>query len=468
MSIDQTTTRRDWLTRAGLGCGALALAGLEATRAKAAARKNNVNPLAAKPSHFPAKAKRVIWLFMHGGPSQVDTFDPKPLLAKYDGKAPPADLHKLQLQFTQVQKQKLMASRMKFVSCGESGLPMSDPFVHMRDCADEIAVVRSCHHHNFNHTPAIFLMNTGHDTMGYPSMGSWLSYGLGCETENLPAYVTMKSGELKPGAGVWGNGFLPAVYQGTRINVGNTKETIPHLKKPNDLRGADQRSILDHAQWLNRQHLKGRSDDTDLEARIASYELAYRMQMTAPEAVDVERESKATRELYGGGFGDMCLTARRLVERGVRMVQIYHDGWDTHGSNHGGQTKQIKSVDRGCAGLIKDLKQRGLLDDTLVIWSGEFGRSPTTEGSNGRDHSPYGFSLWMAGAGIKGGQIIGATDDFGFSAIDTPVNVHDLHATILKLMGIHHEKLTWFHQARAQRLTDVHGYHDIADKLVGL
>ncbi|MFT5122331.1 MAG: hypothetical protein ACI97B_000960 [Verrucomicrobiales bacterium] len=425
------------------------------------------NPLAVKPSHFPAKAKRIIWLFMHGGPSQVDTFDPKPLLKKYDGQAPPEEFHQLQLQFTEVHKQKLMASKMDFVRCGASGLPMSDRFVHFRNCADDIAVVRSCHHNNFNHTPGIFLMNTGHDRMGYPSMGSWLNYGLGSETDNLPAYVVMNDGPLKPGPGVWGNGFLPAVYQGTKIN--RNGNAIPHLQAHKEMRGADQRAILDQAQWLNRNHLAQRPGDSDLEARIASYELAYRMQMTAPDAVDIQKESKATRELYGSGFGEMCLTARRLVERGTRMVQIYHGcgggGWDTHGDNHNRHVKLIQSVDQGCAALLHDLKQRGLLEDTLVIWSGEFGRTPTTEGNNGRDHSPYGLSLWMAGGGVRGGQVIGATDDFGFSAVDTPVDVHDLHATILKLMGLNHEDLTWFHQARAQRLTDVHGHHDIADQL---
>jgi uncharacterized protein (DUF1501 family) len=448
-----------------MGCGALALAALEAQRAGGTVKDS---ALASGGGHFPATAKRVIWLFMHGGPSQIDTFDPKPELAKHDGKSPPEEFHKLQLQFTEVPKQKLMASRMNFVNCGQSGIPMSDRFVHLRDCADDLAVVRSCHHQNFNHTPGIFLMNTGQARMGYPSMGSWLNYGLGCETDNLPAYVVMNDGPLKPGPGVWGNGFLPSAYQGTKIN--RQGDAIPYLNQPSELRGANQRAILDHAQWLNHDHLRGRTDDSDLEARIASYELAYRMQTAAPEAVNLNNETAAARELYGGGFGSMCLTARRLVERGVRMVQIYHGcgggGWDTHGDNYNKHNNLIESVDRGCAALIKDLKQRGMLEDTLVIWSGEFGRTPTTEGENGRDHSPYGFSLWMAGGGVRGGQIIGATDEFGFRVVERPVDVHDLHATILKLMGLDHERLTWFHQARAQRLTDVHGYQDIAAELV--
>jgi uncharacterized protein (DUF1501 family) len=466
-NCDMPVTRREWLSRAGLGFGMVALQSLLAREGKAAAPA--VNPLAPKAPHFPAKAKAVIHLFMHGGPSQIDTFDPKPALAKYDGQRAPAEYHRVPLQFTDVGQQKLMVSPMKFTPCGQSGLPLADAFQEFRACADDIVVIRSCHHEIFNHTPGIYLLNTGHDRMGRPALGSWLTYGLGCVADNLPAYVVMNDGPLKPGAGVWSNGFLPAVYQGTQIQRGRTP--IPNLDAPASLAAGDQRRRLDYTQWLNQRHQAERADDSQLEARIAAYELAFRMQSAAPEAVDLNRESRATRELYGPGFGETCLTARRLVERGVRCVQIYHgcggDGWDTHGDNYQRHLGLIRSIDRGCAALLKDLKARGLLDSTLVIWGGEFGRTPTTEGKNGRDHSPYGFSMWLAGGGVQGGQVIGATDELGFRAVQDPLHVHDLHSTILKLLGLDHEQLTYFHQGRKQRLTDVHGYHDIADRLVG-
>jgi len=461
MSIDSILSRRDWLRTCGMGGGMLALQQLLARDAPV------VNPLAPKPPHFAPKAKRVIWLFMHGGPSQVDTFDPKPALKKYDGKKPPDSMPNLKLQFTEVRKQKLMASRFNFSRCGASGIEISDGFKHLQNHADDLAVIRSCHHEVFNHTPGIWLMNTGHDRMGRPSMGSWLSYGLGCETDNLPGYVVMNDGGLKPGTGVWGNGFLPAVYQGTKLNA--TGAPIPNLQPAKGFGG--QRKMLDYVRKLNGQHLEQRGFDPELDARIASYELAYRMQMAAPEAVDLSRESKATREKYGGGFGEQCLTARRLVERGVRMVQIYNgcggDGWDTHGNNHDRHVTLMRGVDRGCAALLSDLKARGMLEDTLVIWGGEFGRTPTTEGNNGRDHSPYGFSMWLAGGGVQGGQVIGATDELGFRAVEDPLHAHDLHATLLKLLGIDHESLTWKHQGLERRLTDLFGHHDIADRLTG-
>ncbi len=466
--LDRPLSRREWLSRAGLGFGACALVDLLGRDGLLAAEGATAsNSLTPRPAHFPAKAKAVIWLFMHGGPSQVDTFDPKPALAKLDGQPAPKDFHGVQLQFTDVGKQKLMASRMTFARRGQSGLPMCDAFERLGACADDIAVVRSCHHDVFNHTPGIWLMNTGHDRMGRPSMGAWVSYGLGSAADNLPAFVVMNDGPLKPGPGVWGNGFLPAVYQGCPIKSG--AQPIANLRRPESLQGGDQRKTLDFVQWLNRKHAEGRGDDSRLEARIASYELAFRMQAAAPEAVDLNRETKTTRDLYGDGFGAMCLTARRLVERGVRFVQIYHGcgggGWDTHGDNCNGHVKLVRSIDRGCAALLKDLKARGLLDETLVIWGGEFGRTPTTEGNNGRDHSPYGFSTWLAGGGVQGGQVIGATDEFGFRAVEDKLHVHDLQATVLKLLGLDHERLTYLHQGRNMRLTDVAGYHDIADRL---
>ena len=455
-------SRRQWLQTAGLGCGALALTdllGRESAGAKAS------HPLVG---HFSAKATNVIWLFMHGGPSQVDTFDPKPALAKYHGSSPPAEYHNLDFQFTTVGNQRLMQSQMRFRRCGKSGLEICNAFGRLQQCADEIAVIRGCHHDTFNHTPGIFLMNTGHARMGRPSMGSWLSYGLGSESDDLPAYVVMNDGPLKPGPGVWGNGYLPAVHQGTAMNAEGPP--VHDLAPPSALVGVDQRGTLDYIQWLNSQHLAARAGDTTLEARIASYELAYRMQTAAPEAVDLARETQATLDLYGSGFGESCLRARRLVERGVRFVQIYNRGsrrgdWDAHRDNHNRHLALIGGVDQGCAALLTDLKSRGLLDSTLVIWSGEFGRTPTTEGAVGRDHNPYGFSIWMAGGGVRGGQVIGATDELGFRAVEDGIDVHDLHATILKLMGIDHEQLTFFHESRNQRLTDVSGHHDIAHKL---
>jgi hypothetical protein len=314
------------------------------------------------------------------------------------------------------------------------------------------------HHEVFNHTPAIWLANTGSSLPGRASLGAWLSYGLGSTADNLPAFVVMHSRPLKPGPGVWGNGFLPAVYQGTRVSTGPTP--IPHLSPPTELRGGNQRAMLDYLQDLNRNHAARRAD-TQLDARIASYELAFRMQSAAPEAVDLNRESDATRSLYGKGFGEQCLVARRLVQRGVRCVQLYHGGdnedWDTHGDNFNGQNRRMREVDQGCAALLKDLRRLGMLEDTIVVWTGEFGRTPTTEGKNGRDHSPYGYSMWLAGGGIRGGQVYGGTDELGFRPVDRPVHLHDLNATLLHQFGLNHERLTWRQEGRDFRLTDVFG-----------
>jgi hypothetical protein len=448
------TSRREFLMRAGLGFGALPLAellGRDRVRAE--------NSLAPRTSHFAPKARRVIYLFMHGGPSHVDTFDPKPALARFHDQPPPASVRNLQFQFTDVSRQKLMASQQTFRKCGQAGIDICDSLPNLQRCADDLVVLRGCHHEIFNHTPGIWLMNTGHDRLGRPSLGSWATYGLGSEADNLPAFVVMTDGPLKPGPGVWANGFLPALYQGVRINPG--ANPIPNLRRPSELDGIDQRAVLDFTRSLNRAHLAERRDDTELEARIASYELAYRMQAAAPETVDLTRETQETRNLYGPGFGEQCLVARRLVERGVRFVQIYHGcgggGWDTHGNNHTGQSAMMRQIDRGTAALIADLKRRGLLDDTLVIWGGEFGRTPTTEGSNGRDHSPYGFSMFLAGAGLRPGTVFGATDDFGFQAVDGKVHAHDLNATILHLLGLDHKRLTYRHAGRDFRLTDVYG-----------
>lgn len=464
--MSTSMTRRQLLTQAGAGAGMLALGQL-LEGDDVVADDAATNPLAPKPPHFPAKAKRIIWLFMHGGPSQVDTFDPKPLLSQFDGKVPPAEFHDLNLQFTDVRKQKLMASRQEFGRFGKCGLEMCRGFEQLSQCADKMTVIRGMHHEVFNHTPGVFLMNTGESRMGHPSLGSWLTYGLGSETANLPAYVVMNDGPLKPGPGVWGNGFLPAMYQGTNLKSGPSP--IGNVQPSKELAGIDQRKTLDFAQKLNRQHQVRRHEDSDLEARIASYELAFRMQAAAPEAVDLTQETQHTRQQYGGGFGEQCLIARRLVERGVRMVQIYHgcggDGWDTHGDNHNRHVKLIRSIDQGCAALLFDLEARGLLEETLVVWGGEFGRTPTTEGQNGRDHSPYGFSMWLAGGGVRGGNVIGATDDFGFRAVDGKVHLHDLHATILKLMGLDPERLSRRIAGLDQRLIGVETRQGIYDQV---
>ena len=452
--------RRDWLSHVGGGLGSIALTSLLARDGWLQAAETSLlrNALASRPPHSPAQAKAVIYLFMHGGPSHVDTFDPKPMLMKLDGQPSPAEFHQLKLQFTDVRNQKLMGSRQSFTHCGRSGMEICDSLPHLQQCADEMCVIRSMHHEVFNHTPAIWMLNTGASLPGRASLGSWLSYGLGSVADNLPAFVVMHTRPLKPGPGVWGSGFLPAVYQGTPIGSGPVP--IPHLTPPSALRDGNQRAVLEYLQDMNRRHGAIRHD-SELDARIASYELAFRMQSAAPEAVDIHRESPATRALYGPGFGEQCLIARRLVQRGVRCVQLYHGGdnddWDTHGDNHNGQTKRLHEVDQGCAALLKDLRSQGMLEDTLVVWSGEFGRTPTTEGSNGRDHSPYGYSMWLAGGGIKGGLVYGATDELGFRAVEKPVHVHDLNATLLHQFGLNHEKLTWRHQGRDFRLTDVFG-----------
>jgi hypothetical protein len=452
-------TRRDFLMTAGLGFGALPLVQLLGRDRALADNPLADNPLAPRPPHFAAKAKRVIYLFMHGGPSHVDTFDPKPQLTRFHDQAPPASVHNLQFQFTDIRRQKLMASQQTFRKCGHAGIEICDSLPHLQRRADDLTLLRGCHHEIFNHTPGIWLMNTGHERLGRPSLGSWVTYGLGSEADNLPAFVVMTDGPLKPGPGVWANGFLPALYQGTRLSDGASP--IPNLRRPAEFDGGNQRARLDFTQSLNRGHLAARPGDGELEARIASYELAFRMQAAAPDTVDLSRETQTTRDLYGPGFGQRCLVARRLVERGVRFVQIYHGcgpgGWDTHNNNHTGQSNLMRQIDQGAAALLTDLKRRGLFDDTLVIWGGEFGRTPTTEGNSGRDHSPYGFSMFLAGAGVKPGMVHGGTDDFGFQAAHGKVHAHDLNATILHLIGLDHERLTYRHAGRDFRLTDVFG-----------
>ena len=460
MNQGHTLSRKDFLGKAGMGIGALALLDLLGRNGNAAE-----NPLLPKATHHKPKAKAVISLFMHGGPSQVDTFDPKPLLAKFAGQSLPASFADLNLEFTKASTAKVLPSKRTFKKCGKSGIEISDIFEHLQGVADELAVVRSCYHTEFNHAPALYLAHSGTRMMGRPSLGSWAMYGLGSESDNLPGYVVMRDGPLKGGTVTYGNGFLPAVYSSTELRLSGTP--ILYLNKPDSISNEDQRRILDYSQQLNREYLNQQNNDGNLSARIAAYELAFRMQSAAPEAVELSKENVKVKTLYGlddavtAPFGTQCLNARRLVERGVRFVQLYHGGggagWDTHSDNDSKIVSLGKQIDKPIAALITDLKSRGLLDSTLVIWGGEFGRTPTSEGSAGRDHSPYGYSVWMAGGGIKGGTVFGATDDFGFRAQENSVQVRDIHATILQLLGLDHDKLTFYFQGLQQRLTQIDG-----------
>ena len=448
-------SRRDLLRRAGAGFGSLALAALLADESRAA--PGAADPLAPRPPHFAARARRVIFLFMPGGPSQVDTFDPKPRLTRDHGKPSP----KLYLG----KQRNLLASPWKFRKCGQSGLDVSELFPHVGACADRLCVVRSMVADDVNHSGGCLQMNTGERVASRPSLGAWVTYGLGTDNQNLPGFVAIGPGPLIEGARQYGAAFLPSAYQGTFVS--DLKNPIRDLK--NDRVGPDrQRRELDALRRLNELHREGRPDDSRLEARVEAFELAYRMQMQAPDAFDLTRETAAAQRLYGVDqkatevFGRQCLLARRLVERGVRYVQLYHTAggfqpWDQHSNLKGGHAANALATDRPIAGLLHDLAARGLLDDTLVIWGGEFGRTPAAEGADGRDHHPYGFTMWLAGGGVRGGLAHGATDEFGWDAVEGRVHVHDLHATILHLLGLDHEKLTYRHAGRDFRLTDVYG-----------
>jgi uncharacterized protein (DUF1501 family) len=468
-------SRRRWLAQAGLGFGSWALLDLLEREARAAGAAGG--PLAPKPTHFPASARSVIFLMMAGGPSQMETFDPKPVLDRLSGQQMPESFGSIPAQFTDVSKQPLLGVKLKFRRCGGSGLPISEVFPCLEQQADRLAVIRSCHHDAFNHGPAQYALLTGQSRLGWPSVGAWVTYGLGCEADNLPALVVMTDpdGQVKGGTPLWGNGFLPAVYQGATIQTEGTP--ILYLDRAEGVSESDQRGTLDLAQRLNRRH-RDRTPAAagELDARIAAYELAFRMQASAPEAVDVGRETPATRRLYGldddvtRDFGTRCLIARRLVERGVRFVQLISGSgdskdWDHHDDSHAGTIRQARKVDRPIAALLQDLAARGLLDQTLVVWSGEFGRTPTSQSRAGRDHNPNGFTMWLAGGGVKGGQAIGATDEIGLRAVEDKVHIHDAHATILSLLGLDHRKLTYLVQGREQRLTDVGGDNDLSRRL---
>ena len=478
MSID----RREFLGSAGLGFGRLALSYLLGSQLSPGA--TIANPLAAKAPPLPATAKNVIFLFMHGGPSHLDSFDPKPALVKLEGKPVPASFGSVQLQFSKFNEVPILASRRTFKKYGQGGTEISDLFPKVAEHADDLAVIRSCYHDGFTHTAALNLLNNGWPRLGRPSMGSWVVYGLGSESENLPAFVVLLEGGIKSGPPVYSAGFLPAMYQGTVLRNGATP--ILNAKPPAGMKTEEQREMLDLLRWNNEQHLASRSDDSDLQARIASYELAFRMQMAAPELTDFSKESDATKALYGMGeartseFGGKCLLARRLVERGVRFVQVWSGSttgggdWDGHAQCDKNHVTIAGKIDHPVAGLLADLKAKGLLDTTLVIWGGEFGRTPTSDGSAngggdsaGRDHNPYGFSMWMAGGGVKGGKVIGSTDEIGLRAVEFPVHLHDLHASILALLGMDHKKLTFQFQGRDFRLTDVAGNTDLVAKLRG-
>jgi hypothetical protein len=421
--------------------------------------------LAESHSHFPAKAKRVIWLFMHGGPSHVDLFDPKPELIRHAGKPLPESYGTVETR-RKVAQNPLLAPVKPFRKHGQSGIEISDFLPHMAAIADEMCVIRSCHGDSVNHPQSVYQMNTGSIQMGKPSMGSWVSYGLGAENADMPAFVVLPDpgGGLKGGPPAWGSGFLPATYQGTTMRAGDNP--ILHLQNPQS--STRQRATLDLIQQMNAQHQARREADSELEARIRAYELAFRMQSAAPEAVDISHETEATKHLYGiddpktKEFGTRCLLARRMIERGVRFVQLYSgdtNGWDAHEDVMKNHTEYCGRTDKPMAGLIRDLKQRGLLEDTLVIWGGEFGRMPMSEKGVGRDHNPWGYTTVLFGAGVKHGHVHGATDEFGLRAAEDKVHIHDLHATILHTLGLDHDRLTFRLNGLDQKLTGVEECH---------
>jgi len=460
-------TRRDALRRIGAGFGTLGLASVFADSGKlnggVQAAELASSPLAVKPPHFAPKAKRVIQLFMPGGPSQVDTFDHKPAIRKHAGQRPEV-VDRKSLRNT---KNGLMPSPYRFQRYGECGKYVSEIFPHVAELVDDLCFVHSMHTDIPEHAGAMMMMNAGHLQPSRPSMGSWLVYGLGTDNQDLPGFVAMSPrAQPRNKLANWGNAFLPGAYTGTYVNIQQMKpDRIVADLKNQWLPRASQRQQADLLTRLNQLDLQRQQEDQQLEASIQAMEMAFRMQFAVPDAFDTTRESKSTLEMYGDSeYAKGCLLARRLVERGVRMVQISHsiDGydiaWDTgHGNIVDGHRKLAVACDQGIAALIKDLKQRGLFDETLVIWGGEFGRAPTSEGQKGRDHDHYGFTVWMAGGGVRGGMSYGATDEFGLTAVEDRVHVHDLHATILHLMGLDHERLTYRYSGRDYRLTDVHG-----------
>jgi hypothetical protein len=457
--VIDVTSRREFLSRAGSGFGALALAYMLAEERGLAAALDASMGQAQQP-HHPARAKSVIWLFMEGGPSHLDLFDPKPTLERLAGQPLPASFGR-PITAMGTAGNTIMPSKRTWKQYGQSGLWVSDWYQQIAQHADELAMFQSCWADGLNHVGSVCQMNTGSILAGRPSMGAWVTYGLGTANQNLPTFVILTdAGEVVGGPKNWSAGFLPASYQGTLLR--RQGPPIFHVSPPDTISETQQRSKIDLLTALNRRFGADKLDDTDLDARIESYELAYRMQSAAPEAVDLTKESAATRQLYGlddpatEKFGTNCLLARRMVERGVRFIELYSgsgSGWDAHENIEANHSKMCRSTDRPIAGLLTDLKARGLLDTTLVIWGGEFGRTPFNEKGTGRDHNPWGFTIWMAGGGIKGGQTIGATDEIGMRVADQPCHVHDVHATILHLLGLNHRQLTFEHNGRDERPT---------------
>ncbi len=453
-------TRRWFFRDCGVGLGSIALQSLLGRRLAAAA--DALNPLAPKKAPQPARAKRVIYLFMAGAPSHLELFDHKPELTKFNGKLPPAELLKGYRAAFINPNSTLLGPKFKFAKHGRSGQELSEVLPHLATVADDITVIRSMHTDAFNHAPGQIFMTTGSQQFGRPSFGSWVTYGLGSESTDLPGFVVFSTGNkgVSGGQSCWGSGFLPTVHNG--ILFRNGAEPVLFLNNPPGIDRELQRDTLDTVRRMNEQRL-GVVGDPEISTRINSYEMAYRMQASAPELMDLNRESKETLEMYGAepgksSFANACLLSRRLIERGVRFVQIFHESWDQHGNLTADLKKNCLATDRASAALVRDLKQRGLLEDTIVVWGGEFGRTPMVQGGNdGRDHHPNAFSYWVAGGGFKPGITWGESDDLGFNAVKDKVHVHDFHATLLHLLGFDHTKLTYRFQGRDFRLTDVHG-----------
>ncbi len=451
-------SRRWFFEQCGVGVGAAALHSLLAEQGYAA----QVDPLAPKIPHFAPKAKNVIFLFMAGAPSHLEIFDNKPMLKKFDGTLPPAELLKGYRSAFINPNSKLLGPKFEFKKYGQSGAELTNLVPHLAEIVDDIAIVKGMVTDAFNHAPGQVLMNTGAMQFGRPSMGAWVTYGLGSESRDLPAFVVFSSGKKGPsgGSSCWGSGFLPTVYQGVEFRSGG--DPVLYLSNPAGVDNQIQRESLDAIRKMNELHL-GATGDPEIATRINSFEMAFRMQSSAPELMDITKESKETLELYGAepgkaSFANNCLLARRLVQRGTRFVQLYHEAWDQHSALVKDITQNCKDTDRAAAALIKDLKRTGLLDTTLVVWGGEFGRTPMVQGGeDGRDHHPNAFTMWMAGGGVKPGITLGESDDLGFNVVKDKVHVHDLHATMLHLLGFEHTKLTYKFQGRPFRLTDVHG-----------
>ena len=451
------SSRRWFIEQCGVGLGAIALRSLLAESAQAA-----VDPLAPKQPHFAPKAKNVIFLFMAGAPSHLELFDNKPQLKKFDGTLPPPDLLKGYRAAFINPNSRLLGPKFPFARYGQSGAELTNLLPHLATVVDDIAIVKSMVTDAFNHAPGQLLMNTGTMQFGRPSMGAWVTYGLGSESRDLPAFVVFSSGKKGPSGGnsCWGSGFLPTVYQGVQFR--SSGDPVLYLSNPKGIDSELQRDSLDSMKRLNEMHL-GAAGDPEISTRINSFEMAFRMQSSAPTLMDIGKESKETLEMYGAepgkpSFANNCLLARRLVESGVRFVQLYHEAWDQHSLLVKDITQNCHDTDQACAALIKDLKQRGLLESTLVVWGGEFGRTPMVQGGDdGRDHHPNAFTMWMAGGGVKPGITLGESDELGFNVVNERVHVHDLHATMLHLLGFDHTRLTYKFQGRPFRLTDVHG-----------